>query len=200
MIRPSTYDPDKHRRRSIRLQGYDYRQAGAYFVTICARHRDCLFGDVEDGSIRLNDAGQIVVTTWRWLERQYDDVALDAWVAMPNHLHGIIVITDCGRGGSRTVPTAGRTAAPTRNRKPLGRLIGAFKTVSTKQINAMRNTPGAAVWQRNYYEHIIRNDGSLNRIREYIANNPMQWEPDRENPHVRAVREPPRPDDEPWCT
>jgi len=112
--------------------------------------------------------------TWRWLATQYDYVELDEWGIMPNHMHGIIVITDVCRGGSRTAPTG--------QRKPIGRLVGAFKTVSTKRINEIRNTPGAKIWQRNYYEHIIRDDDELNRICEYIANNPLQWEMDRENP------------------
>jgi len=135
----------------------------------------------------LKDAGRVVAGTWQWLEQQYDYVDLDEWTVMPNHFHGIVVL-GC-RGGSRTAPTG--------KRKPLGRLIGAFKTVSTKQINEMRNTSGAKLWQRGFYEHIIRNDESLNRIREYIMNNPLQWELDRENPNVGAVREPPL-EDEPW--
>ena len=102
-----------------------------------------------------------------------------------NQLHGIIIPTwSDGRGGSRT--------APTENRKPIGRLIGAFKTVSTKRLNAIRNTPGVSVWQRNYYEHIIRSEESLARIRQYIIDNPARWEEDYENPQaVGALREAP---------
>lgn len=174
------YNPEKHHRRSIRLKGYDYSQVGAYFVTICAQNRACLFGDIVGGEMRLNDTGKIVADSWRWLASQYDYVELDEWVVMPNHIHGIIVVND-RRGDSRIAPT--RTA-PTGKRKPIGRLIGAFKTVSTKHINIMRGTPGIPVWQRNYYEHIVRNDESLNRIREYIKNNPLQWKLDRENPNV----------------
>ena len=142
----------KHHRRSIRLKGYDYAQAGAYFVTICTQDRACLFDDVIDGQMRLNDCGQVVADSWSWLSGRYLHVDLDEWVVMPNHRHGIMILTD-GRGGSRT--------APTKNRKPIGRLIGAFKTVSTKRLNTVRNTPGAPVWQRNYYEHIVRSEESL---------------------------------------
>ena len=143
-----------------------------------------------DGKMRLNDAGRVAADSWQWLEQQYDYVGLDEWVVMPNHFHGIIVITDASRrGGSRTAPTTPSTPQPTGNHKPLGRLIGAFKTVSTKQINEMRNTSGGKLWQRNYYEHIIRNEKSLQRIREYIVNNPLQWESDQENPNAGA---PPR--------
>jgi REP element-mobilizing transposase RayT len=108
-----TYDPSRHHRRSIRLKGYDYSQAGAYFVTLCAQGRECLFGEVVDGEMRLNDAGHIVAESWQWLATQHDYVELDEWIIMPNHLHGIIVITDNGRGGSRTVPTGGSRTAPT---------------------------------------------------------------------------------------
>jgi len=175
-------EPPIRNRRSIRLKGYDYTQPGAYFVTICTQNRECLFGQITDGKMVLNNAGRMVADSWEWLAEQYDHVLLDEWVVMPNHLHGIIVITDGGRGGSRTAPTV--------KRKPIGRLIGAFKTVSTKQINQMRETSGAKLWQRNYYEHIIRNENELNRIREYIHNNPLKWEFDRENPTVSILETP----------
>lgn len=176
-------DREKHHRRSIRLKGYDYSQAGAYFVTICTQNRVCLFGEIVDGEMRLNDAGKIVADSWQWLASQYDYIELDEWVIMPNHIHGIIVVNE-RRGDSRIAPTqiAPTQTGPTGKRKPIGRLIGAFKTVSTKHINIMRGMAGIPVWQRNYYEHIIRNDESLNRIREYIANNPLQWALDRDNP------------------
>ena len=169
------FDPDKHHRRSIRLQGYDYSQAGAYFVTVVAHQRECLFGDVVGGGVVLNEFGRVVANTWEWLENQYSYVALETWVVMPNHFHGILLIQDDGRGGSRTAPTPMK-------RKPLGRLIGAFKTVSTKQINLLRDTPGIPIWQRNYYEHVIRNDDDLNRIHRYIESNPSMWADDDENP------------------
>ncbi len=173
----------RHHRRSIRLKGYDYAQAGAYFVTMCTQGRVCLFGDVVDGQMQLNECGQVVADSWLWLSGRYPYVGMDEWVVMPNHLHGIIILSepDC-RGGSRT--------APTKNRKSIGRLIGAFKTVSTKRLNAMRSTPGVPVWQRNYYEHIVRSEESLTRIRQYIVDNPARWEEDPENPQaVGAVRE-----------
>ena len=211
------YDPNKHHRRSIRLKGYDYTQAGVYFVTIVTQNRACLFGDIVAGEVRLNAFGQAVAETWLWLGTQYGYVELDEWVVMPNHLHGIIIITGTGDGrpadgggvgggsrtaptvigatgggggvggGSRTAPTVIASTAPMVKRKPLGRLIGAFKTVSTKRINEYRGTPGVVVWQRNYYEHIIRDERSLNRIREYIAANPLRWHLDRENVHAAGT-------------
>jgi putative transposase len=92
------------RRRSIRLPGYDYSQNGAYFITICTQDRECLFGDIENGEMRMNERGRIAAETWEWLALQYDHVVLDEWMIMPNHLHGIIVIADECRGGSRTAP------------------------------------------------------------------------------------------------
>jgi len=177
-----TYDPTKHHRHSIRLRAYDYRQAGAYFVTLVCKNRELLF---QDDRFRA-----IVEDAWRWLAEQHQFVDLDEYVVMPNHLHGIIGIRHARRGGSRTAPT--RFAS---GRKPLGRLVGAFKTVSTKRINTIRHTPGALVWQRNYYEHVIRSDDELNHVRQYIVHNPANWLEDRENPdNVGAVREPPLPD------
>lgn len=180
------YDPAKHHRRSIRLKGYDYSQAGFYFVTLCCYKRQCLFGEIIDGVMQLNQYGGIVAETYNWLSFRYPYVHLDEWIIMPNHFHGIIVLTDKScRGISRNAPTINTqhqliNSEP--KRKPLGRLIGAFKTVSTKNINLIRNAPGTLVWQRNYYEHIIRNEKSLNKIRQYIINNPSSWHHDQLHP------------------
>jgi len=168
------FDPKIHHRRSIRLQGYDYSQAGAYFVTIVAWQREMLFGEIMDGMMKLNEFGRIVSEKWQWLEMQYEYVELGEWVIMPNHFHGILVIHD-GRGGSRSAPTPIK-------RKPLGGLIGAFKTISTKQINLLRGTEGQFVWQRNYYERIIRNEPEMDKITRYIEVNPSAWLEDEENP------------------
>jgi REP element-mobilizing transposase RayT len=169
-----------HHRRSIRRPGYDHSQPGAYFVTICTRNRECVLGEAVEGEVRLNEAGRVVSDTWNWLGRQYPYVEPDEWVIMPNHLHAIVIIhanpsDEPSRGGSRTAPTLPR-------RKPLGLSIGALKTVSAKRINELRGTPGAAVWQRNYFEHVLRDEEDLRRIREYIAHNPLSSEIDEENP------------------
>jgi len=121
-----------------------------------------------------NDLGDIVNESWLWLPQQYPYVELDEFQILPDHLHGIIVINEPRRGGSRTAPTDGQKV------KPLGGLIGAFKTVSTKQINKIRNTPGISFWQRSFHDHIIRNEADLYRIREYIKNNPLQWDIEKE--------------------
>jgi REP element-mobilizing transposase RayT len=189
------YDPQCHHRRSIRLKGYDYTQAGVYFITICTQDRACLFGEVVGGEMRVNPLGEIVAWTWNDLPNHNPHVELDAFVVMPNHVHGIIVIVDNPVGaGSEPAPTM---AMVTIRRHGLPEIVRQFKTFSARRINALRGTPGIPVWQRNYYEHIIRDEESLKRIREYIANNPMQWALDRENP-VGTGSEPAPTKDEPW--
>ncbi len=175
------YDPAIHHRHSLRLKGYDYAEAGAYFVTVCAQHRHLLFGEIVDGAMRLNEAGEIVAASWEWLSDRYPHVELDESIVMPNHFHGILVIKESSaayyrRGGSRAAPTTIAIG------KPLGQLVGAFKTASTKRINIVRGTPGVPIWQRNYYEHVIRNERDLEEIREYIVNNPLRWELDSLHP------------------
>lgn len=173
LVADMTFDPTIHHRRSIRLQGYDYSQAGMYFVTLCTRNRECLFGEIVDETMRLNPVGQIVADSWAWLAQRYEHVELDEWVVMPNHLHGIVVINDHCKGGSRTAPT-----------KPIGRLIGAYKTVSTRQANTFWQTPGMLLWQRNYWERIVRDAAELLSIQEYICNNPAQWAQDKLHPQT----------------
>ena len=163
-----TGDKPRPSRRSIRLKGYDYSQEGAYFVTICTRDREPLLGRIADGQMVLSEFGMVVARSWLWLAARYPFVELDEWVVMPNHVHGIVILR---RGGSRTAPT-----------KPLGRLVGAFKTVSAKRINQIRGVPGEPVWQRNYYERIVRDDDELSRLRRYVLDNPVQWETDENNP------------------
>jgi REP element-mobilizing transposase RayT len=131
-------------------------------MTVCTIDREPVFGAVVDGHVHLNALGELVAETWRWLPTQYAYVSLDEWCVMPDHLHGILVLGDF-------VITA--VDAPRLRRKPLGQLIGAFKTVSTKHINAFRRTPGAFVWQRDFWDHVVRNEDDLYRIRRYIRDN-----------------------------
>lgn len=168
------YDPRVHHRRSIRLKGYDYAQAGAYFVTICARGRECLFGEVADGEMRLSAWGAIVARCWDDLPGHYATVELDAFAVMPNHVHGIIVLTG---------PTAGGTTdSLDKTRHALPEIVRAFKAFSARRINEARGMVGTPVWQRGYYEHIIRTERSLGRIQEYVATNPALWEADQLHP------------------
>lgn len=186
-------DPIRPRRRSIRLHGYDYAQAGAYFITSVTKDRLCLFGDVVGGEMRLSELGHIVQMAWDELLGYYRSVQCDAFIVMPNHIHGIITLTENGASGKSDVgagfkPARGVEVGPNSARaglKPaptLLEVVRAFKTFSARRINEIRGTAGNSVWQRNYYEHVVRGEIELHRIREYIANNPLQWELDRENP------------------
>jgi len=189
----SRYDPTKHHRRSIRLRGYDYASPGAYFVTMVTHDRECLFG---------NDIFRRVAEyNWRALSRHFPNVILDEWIVMPNHIHGIIVIIDDAshtwmarrgeafasarvrREHNRSMPTKVSRNQELANASPLqahgvppgalGAIVGNFKSITTRRINKIRHTHGVSIWQRNYYEHIVRDDGDLKRIREYIEANPF---------------------------
>ena len=270
-----TFDPGKHHRRSIRLEDYDYSWAGAYFVTICAQNRSCLFGEICNDEVIPNPAGRLVQSEWDALPKRFSLLDLDAFVLMPNHVHAIVVITEeswtsptadqfgCARGvrnpnvgatlvvaqsaddraraGTRPAPTLGAqnpnvgatlvvaqsadTGAPvddkagsrpedragsrpedragsrpedragsrpqgragTRPAPTLGDVVGAFKSLTThRYVIGVRNHGWPRfqrrLWQRNYDEHIIRNAGELKQVRQYIADNPVQWVVDRENP------------------
>ena len=185
------YDPNRHHRRSIRLKGYDYSQAGAYFITLCTQDRACLFGKVVNGEMRLNDAGRMVLAEWNRLPERFPQVVLDAFVVMPNHVHGILVITDpAPTAGATLGATVGATVGATLVVAPtaptVGNIIGAFKSRVTVEYIRGVKTSGwppfrGRLWQRNYYEHIIRNERALNAIRQYIIENPRRWQMDREN-------------------
>ena len=187
------FDPQIHHRHSIRVRGYDYSQPGAYFVTLCALKKQCIFGKVQGADVELSQFGEMVRACWLWLGKHYDCVFLDEWILMPNHLHGIIVIQELNENGAgRQVPRypgdsvrsdafrGGSRTAPTTRGKPLGSLIGAFKTVSTRRVNELRGTPSAVLWPRNYYDHIVRNDVELGQIRQYVRTNPLMWHGDPE--------------------
>jgi len=189
------YNPDKHHRHSIRLKGYDYAQAAAYFVTIVVQGCACLFGEVADGIMRANNAGRMVNREWLALPARFTGVRLDAFVVMPNHCHGIIrigasvgatLVVAPDPDGVAPDSRAGTSPAPTA-RRTLGDIVGAFKSITTHAyIQGVKQCgwtpfPGR-LWQRNYFDHTIRDGASLGRIREYIVNNPMQCEMDRENP------------------
>jgi putative transposase len=258
------YDLDKHHRRSIRLKGYDYTATGLYFITICAYQRDCLFGEIINGEMRLNDLRQRVHACWQRLPFHFSNLELDAFVIMPNHIHGILVLTQLPLSDNQSSPPR-RGAALDRNPPPLtdhlppnatpgsdhkiqadaafgressditgafsepgmafgressdmtgesepgvafgressdiakdrlpnaaplrgvvagsvGAMVLNFKSVTTRLGNRMRRSPGSPMWQRNYYEHIIRDEKSLQFIRQYIHHNPMSWQHDQLHP------------------
>jgi putative transposase len=176
-----------HKRHSTRLRGYDYSQPGAYFITICTHSRELLFGEIIDGEMLLNAAGQIVMEEWMRTPSVRSEMGIDEFVVMPNHVHGIVVIAE--NNDFPAVGAHGRAPLhqPT-HRKPrsLGSFVAGFKSIVTRRINAQSGTLGKPVWQRNYYEHIIRNENEHNRIRGYILDNPRRWAEDRENPHVET--------------
>ncbi len=177
-----TFRLDKHHRRSTRLPGYDYSQSGAYFVTVCTKNRECLFGEIEDGEMHLNDTGNIACQCWQDIPVYFPHVMCDRFIIMPNHIHGILFI-DVSVGAKNFSPLPGQH--PRGTSKTIGSVVRGFKIGVTKWMR--RNTSVQNVWQRNYYEHVIRNESEWNRIRQYIADNPARWETDRENPDARNV-------------
>jgi putative transposase len=189
------YTQTKYNRRSIRLKEFDYSQSGSYFVTVCTRNRVCLFGGIEDENMVLNQVGRMIEEKWNRIPHHFNHVKLDAFQIMPNHIHGIIFINnECvGAKHSGLIDNkAGRNqsgnASPLRERphgtKPgsLSSIMQNFLSITTRKINQIRNTQGIKCWQRNFHDRIIRNDKELNAIREYIINNPLQWEEDTNNP------------------
>ena len=189
------YDPDIHHRRSIRLRGYDYAQVGAYFVTVCTQDRECLFGEVVGGEMQLNDVGHLIETLWEEMPDHYAGVQVDAFMVMPNHIHGIIILTkkmDTVGAGPRACPDSQgqpRGVAPTAKSMSLPDVVHRFKSLTTARYrHGVRNHGWPAfrgrLWQRNYYEQVIRDDDDLNTIQEYIVNNPARWDEDTENPDV----------------
>ena len=172
------FDTKQSQRHSLRLRDYDYSQEGAYFVTICARDKVAILGGIVDGAIQLNRLENVVNKCWLEIPHHFPNVEVNAFVLMPNHIHGILVIHDC-RGTACRAPTE-KFGRPTPRSLPT--IIRSFKSAVTKRINALRKTPGAPLWQRNYYEHVIRNEPDLNEIRQYILDNPVKWGMDENNP------------------
>ena len=190
MNRESHFNPDIHHRRSIRLKGYDYSQPGAYFVTICTHRHECLFGEIVGAGsetvptvdigphMELNAYGEIVQFTWYDLVNHASGIEFGEFVIMPNHIHGIIIIVERDHVG------AGSEPAPTAATKKysLPEIVRQFKTYSARRINEHRGRRGESVWQRNYWEHIIRGEKSYHEITTYIINNPVNWEMDKLHP------------------
>lgn len=175
----------KHKRRSIRLPEYDYLREGAYYITICAQDRKCIFGEITDGQMKLNPYGEIARNEWVKTGELRPYVIPDVFVIMPNHIHGVLIITDDdhSRGTMHRAPTGAteRFGKPVAGSLPT--IIRCYTAAVTRQINKLRNTPGHKIWQRNYYEHVIRNDKSYHKIRQYIIENPLYWAQDDENPN-----------------
>jgi putative transposase len=176
------------RRRSIRLKDYDYSQAGAYFITVRTRSGHLLFGDIVGEKIHLTEVGHLADACWRDIPHHFPNVDPDEYVVMPNHVHGIVVLLsqDC-KGTACRAPTAERFSRPTPLSIPT--IVRSFKAAVTGQVHLIHGFSRAALWQRNYYEHVIRDDKSLDRIRNYILTNPLRWHLDGENPSRTAIDE-----------
>ena len=192
------YNPKKHHRKSIRLAGYDYSQAGLYFVTICCEDKICRFGQVKNGTMVLNEYGQIANDEWLKTAQIRPHVQLHEFVVMPNHIHGIIQLLDIGRGELHS-PNTNELHSPNTNElhspdnnwgvcktplrgpsQTIGAIVRGYKSSVTKQINLLCAIDASIkLWQRNYHDHIIRNEQSYQRISEYIINNPTKWKDDK---------------------
>jgi len=202
-----TYDPAVHHRRSIRLKGYDYTQAGAYFITICTHDRESLFGEIvgagftpdQNAQMNLNEIGRIAHAQWQKIPARFENVELNEFVIMPNHIHGIIVIHDpVGAGFTPALDDettnigVGLAPTPTNNgqigqpqglplRVTVGNIVGAYKSLVANEcliIYKTKNETMGKLWQRNYYEHILRDEKSYLEIAQYIFDNPAKWELD----------------------
>lgn len=175
---PVEYDPDTQHRRSVRFRGFDYARTGEYFLTLVAHHRQCLFGDIVDGRMERTFLGEIVSSEWLKTPRIRPEIELDEWVIMPNHLHGIIRIS-VGADSVRPIKITGLFRQP----RTLGAFVAGFKAAVTRAIRQRLHSHDKPIWQRNYYEHIVRNWKDLNRVRDYIRSNVKNWADDDENPN-----------------
>ena len=182
-----TYDSEYHRRRSIRLPTYDYSQEGAYYLTICIRGRFPILGEVRKGTMIENECGSVVRAVWVSLAERYTNVATDAFVVMPNHLHGILVFGPNPDNDDAPVGAIHESPLPDvddpdwarhRRRMLLPRVVGYLKMNAAKRINLLISNTGHSLWQRDYFERVVRSEDELNRIRQYIADNPACWEED----------------------
>jgi len=167
-------------RRSIRLPGFDYSNAGTYFVSLCADGRRSIFGRITQGQVRLSQCGRLARRCWMELPAHFDNVQLGSFVVMPNHVHGIVLVL--GRAGTACrAPTSERFGKPRRGSLPT--IVRSFKSAVTRNARRHLGLTGQTIWQRGYFEHVVRNEAALERINAYIASNPETWHIDSENPH-----------------
>jgi putative transposase len=180
------YDAEAHHRSSARLKTFDYTSNAAYFITVCANVRANIFGEIVDGEMQLNDSGRIVWECWNAISEHFPHVELDAFIAMPDHVHGIVLISQPSDKNERGTVVVGAThASPLRpdtalerpngpKKRSLGSIIGSFKSAASKRINESRGLPGTPIWQRNYWDRVIRDDRELEETRKYILENPAR--------------------------
>jgi REP element-mobilizing transposase RayT len=163
-------------RKNLRLRGYDYSRPGVYFITICTAEGEPLFGEIRSGQMIRNDAGNVLAEIWAHLPQRFPNIALDAFVVMPNHVHGVVVFDKPGINQKQGAASSAPTTVVA-----LGRVVRSFKSESAIRVNAILKTSGRFVWQRNYFEHIVRTGKDLDEIRQYIHDNPLRWDSDPEN-------------------
>jgi putative transposase len=190
-----SYNPEIHNRRSIRLKGYDYSQSGLYFITICTENKKHLFGKIDNGKMILNDAGKLIDVEWLKSEKIRNEIKLHEYIIMPNHFHGIVEIAGANGNIGKNGNVGANGRSPVQNQSPvhhgfslqsksIGSLMAGFKSSVAVKINKMCSGErlfARTVWQRNYWEHIVRNENEYHRISEYIKNNPLNWELDKLN-------------------
>ena len=188
------FDPNKHHRHSVRLKRHDYSDASCYFITICTYHRLPIFGKIVNNEMQLNDYGNIAELCWLAIPKHFPHVSLSEFVVMPNHVHGILrVLKDSTASEGQEAKVARDDRSGPRKSmhkrefgKPvpgsLATIMRSFKSATTKRINILREAPGTPVWQRNYHEHVIRDDASLGKIQDYVENNPRSWVEDQLHP------------------
>lgn len=177
------FDPQKHHRRSIRLKEYDYAQPGGYFITIVTFQRECLFGEIVNGEMNFNGYGRVADECWRAIPEHFPYIELGAYVVMPNHMHGIIQIVDDHRRGTKYRAPTDRVRTERFGKPVVGSIptiVRTYKAAVTRYLGREFNITN--IWQRNYYEHVIRNHKEWDRIHRYIEANPSNWAEDNENP------------------
>lgn len=168
------HKPEYEHRRSIRLQNHDYASPGEYFITICTYEREPIFGMIRENKMILNEWGTIAESSWQNLYQHFSHIHLNSWIVMPNHIHGIICIDEYPDGHFKTDRKFSDAISGS-----ISTIVGSFKSATTRKINQIRQNSGATIWQRNYYEHVIRDDITKARIQDYIVNNPKNWTDDR---------------------
>ena len=172
--------------KSVRLPHYDYGTSGAYFLTLCTHDKECLFGTVSDGIMHLSECGRIIEREWPRSAEIRKELEIGDLVIMPNHLHGIVLIHELSRAHCRAaLPEVYHRGSRDRESRSISSFVAGFKSYTTKLVNELRKTPGARLWQPNFFEHIIRNDAQFSRACDYIRNNPMRWELDKYHPNNR---------------
>ncbi len=169
-------------RKTIRLREYDYSQPGEYFITICTYGKQNIFGTVNEDSVLLSPIGRIVKRCWEDIPKHFKNVELDEFIIMPNHFHGIIILHE-HVGTRHAVSLREQFGKPIK--RSISTIVRSFKSAVTKNVNEMQLSYEVRLWQSRYYDRIIRNDKELDNVRDYIANNPINWQLDGENPAIK---------------